>query len=106
VYRIRVSGLESSRIQHILNKPHRVLTTVLFNFPKGFSNCVVLGVDANTIIKRIVQRFKGCNVVHTWAQFCCKMWEGSFFGNQYSHRVDAKVMFYVYRFPIIFLEVF
>ena len=26
--------------------------------------------------------------------------------NQYIHRVDAEVTFYVYRFPILFLEVF
>jgi len=24
--------------------------------------------------------------------------------NQYSHRVDAEVTFYIYRFPILFLE--
>jgi len=41
-----------------------------------------------------------------WAQFCCKMWGGSLVGNQYSHRVDAKVTFYIYRFPMLFLEVF
>jgi len=33
VYRIRISGLESGRIQHILNKPDRIRTTVLFKFP-------------------------------------------------------------------------
>jgi len=33
VYRIRISGLESGRIQHILNKPDRIWTTVLFKFP-------------------------------------------------------------------------
>jgi len=32
LYRIRISGLESCRIQHILNKPDRVRTTV-FKFP-------------------------------------------------------------------------
>jgi len=26
--------------------------------------------------------------------------------NQYSHRIDAEVTFYVCRFPIVFLEVF
>jgi len=26
--------------------------------------------------------------------------------NQYSHRVDTEVTFYIYRFPILFLEVF
>ena len=29
----------------------------------GFSNIIVLGLDANTIIKTFLQRFKGCNVV-------------------------------------------
>ena len=33
VYGIRISGLESGRIQHILNKPDRIRTTVLFKFP-------------------------------------------------------------------------
>jgi len=33
VYRIRISGLESGRIQHILNKPDRIRPTVLFKFP-------------------------------------------------------------------------
>jgi len=33
VYRIRISGLESGRIQHILNQPDRIRTTVLFKFP-------------------------------------------------------------------------
>jgi len=46
----------------------------------------------------------------TWlnsrAKFCCKMWGDSLVWNQYSHRVDAKVTFYVYRFPILFVEVF
>jgi len=32
VYRIRISVLESGRIQHILNKPDRIRTTVLFKF--------------------------------------------------------------------------
>jgi len=41
----------------------------------------------------------------TWAQFCCKM-GGSLLCNQYSHRVDAKVTFSIYRSPILFLEVF
>jgi len=26
--------------------------------------------------------------------------------NQWSHRVDAEVKFYKYRFPILFIEVF
>ena len=47
--------------------------------------------------------------------FCCadhgrnfvvKCWGHSFVGNHYSHRVDAEVKFYIYRFPILFLEVF
>ena len=42
----------------------------------------------------------------TWAQFCCKMWGGTLVWNQYSHRVDAEVTFYIYRFPVLFLEVF
>jgi len=33
VYRIRISGLESGRIQHILNKSDWIRTTVLFNIP-------------------------------------------------------------------------
>jgi len=33
VYRIRISRLESGRIQHILNKPDWTRTTVLFKFP-------------------------------------------------------------------------
>ena len=33
VYRISISGLESGRIQHILNKPDWTRTTVLFKFP-------------------------------------------------------------------------
>jgi len=33
VYRIRISGLESGRIQHILNKPDRIRATVLLKFP-------------------------------------------------------------------------
>jgi len=27
-------------------------------------------------------------------------------GNQYSHQVYAEVTFYIYRFPILFLDVF
>jgi len=41
-----------------------------------------------------------------WAQFCCKMWGDSLVWNQYSHRVDAEVTFYIYRFPILFLDMF
>jgi len=33
VYRIRISGLKSGRIQLILNKPEWTRTTVLFKFP-------------------------------------------------------------------------
>jgi len=32
VYKIWISGLETGRIQHILNKPDRIRTTVLFMF--------------------------------------------------------------------------
>jgi len=55
VYRIRISGLESGRSQHILNKPDRIGTTVLFKFlGSGFSNFFVFLVfDTNTIIKWI-----------------------------------------------------
>ena len=38
-----------------------------------------------------------------WPQFCCKMWGDSLVWNQYSHRVDAEVNFYKYRFPILLL---
>jgi len=40
------------------------------------------------------------------AQFCCKMWGGTLVRNQYSHRVDAEITIYIYRFPILFVEVF
>jgi len=40
------------------------------------------------------------------AQFCCKMWGDSLVWNQWSHRVDAEVMFYKYKFPILFIKVF
>jgi len=33
VYRNRISGLESGRIQHISNKPDQIRTTVLLKFP-------------------------------------------------------------------------
>jgi len=33
VYKIRISGLESGRIQYILKKPDRIRTTVLFKLP-------------------------------------------------------------------------
>ena len=50
--------------------------------------------------------FSRANYFQAWAQFCCKMWGYSLVWNQYSHRVDAEVMFYIYRFSILFLEVF
>jgi len=56
VYRIRISGLESGRIQHILNKPDRIRTTVLLKFPdqdQDFQISFFGGFDANTNIKRI-----------------------------------------------------
>jgi len=54
VYRIRISGLESGRIQHILNKPDRIRTTVLLKFQdQDFQISFFRGFDANTIIKRI-----------------------------------------------------
>jgi len=40
-----------------------------------------------------------------WAQFCYKMWGVNLVQNQYSHRVDAEVTFYIYSFPVLFLEV-
>jgi len=52
VYRIRISGLESSGIQHILNKPDRIRTTVLFKFPDQDFQISFLEFDANTIIKK------------------------------------------------------
>jgi len=41
-----------------------------------------------------------------WAQSCCKMWGDSLVRNQYSHQVNVEVTFYIYRFPILFLDVF
>jgi len=41
-----------------------------------------------------------------WAQFCCIMWRGQLGVTPYSHRVDAEVTFYIYRFPILFVELF
>jgi len=38
--------------------------------------------------------------------FVVKCGEDSLVRYQYSHRVDAEVTFYIYRFPILFLEVF
>jgi len=52
VYRIRISGLESGGIQHILNKPDRIRTTVLFKFPDQDFQISFLEFDANTIIKK------------------------------------------------------
>jgi len=53
VYRIRISGLESGRIQHILNRPDRLRTTVLFKLPDQDFQISFLEFDANTIIKII-----------------------------------------------------
>jgi len=47
----------------------------------------------------------GCYVAGSWAQFVMKC-RGDSLVNQYNHRVDAEVTFYIYRFPILFLEVF
>jgi len=49
VYRIRISGLEFGRIQHILNKPDRIRTTVLFKFPDQDQDFQILFLefDAN-----------------------------------------------------------
>jgi len=33
LYRVRISGLDSDRIQHIFNKPDWIRATVLFKFP-------------------------------------------------------------------------
>jgi len=38
--------------------------------------------------------------------FVVKCGGDSLVGNQYGHRVDAEVTFYIYIFPILFLEVF
>ena len=38
--------------------------------------------------------------------FVVKCGGDSLVWNQYSHRVDAELAFYIYRFPILFLEVF
>jgi len=53
VYRIRISGLEAGRIRHILNKPDRIRTTLLFKFPDQDFQISFLEFEANTIIKRI-----------------------------------------------------
>ena len=53
VYRIRIAGLGSGRIQHILNKPDRIRTTVLFKFQDQDFQISFLEFDTNTIIKRI-----------------------------------------------------
>jgi len=34
------------------------------------------------------------------------MWGDNLVRNQYSPRVDAEVTFYIYRLPILFLEMF
>jgi len=54
VYRIRISGLQSGRIQHIFNKPDWDRSTVIFKFPdqdQDFQISSFLVFDANTIIK-------------------------------------------------------
>jgi len=38
--------------------------------------------------------------------FVVKCGGDSLVQNQYSHRVDAEVAFYIYSFPVLFLEVF
>jgi len=53
VYGIRILGLESGRIQHMLNKPDRIRTMVLFKFHDHDFQISFLEFDANTIIKRI-----------------------------------------------------
>jgi len=60
VHRIRISGLESGRIQHILNKPDRIRTTVLFKFQDQNQDFQIsfLEFDANTIITRIFAKIK------------------------------------------------
>ena len=60
VYRIQILGLESGRIQHILNKPDRIRTTVLFKLPDQDQDFQIsfLDFDANTIIKRIFAKIE------------------------------------------------
>jgi len=62
---VRFSGLDSGRIQHILNKPDRIRTAVLFKFPEQDQvfKFLFFVFDANTIIKNFLQRFRGNNVV-------------------------------------------
>jgi len=67
VYRIWISGLESGRIQHILNKPDRIPTTVLFKFPdqdQDFQISLFWDLTPTLSQKEFLHRFKGCNVVH------------------------------------------
>jgi len=71
VYRIRISGLESGRSQHILNKPDRIRTTVLFKFPvqdQDFRISLFGELTPTQSQKEFLQRFKGCNAV----RFKCK----------------------------------
>jgi len=51
MYRIRIPGIESGRSQHILNKPFRIQTTVLFVFADQEQDFSFLVFDGNTIIK-------------------------------------------------------
>jgi len=51
VYRIWISGLESGRIQHYLNKLDRMRITVLFKFQDQDFQISFLEFDANTTIK-------------------------------------------------------
>jgi len=38
--------------------------------------------------------------------FAVKVWGDSLVWNQFSHRVNAEVTFFICRFPILFVEVF
>jgi len=63
VYRIRISGLESGRIQHILNKPDRIRTMVLFKFPdqdqdQDFQISLFWDLTPTQSLKKILQRYK------------------------------------------------
>ena len=60
VYRIRISGLQSGGIQHILKKPGRIRSTILFKFPdqdQDFQTSFFL-FDSNTIIKKNVAKIQ------------------------------------------------
>jgi len=58
VNRIRVSGLESGRIQHILNNPDRTGLWFYSSFSIRIFKFHYLGFDANTIIKRIFAKIE------------------------------------------------